>query len=275
MNSQPDELKEDINGGREYYLHGIIDSYGAVMRYISSVKTPEIPEEILKKFTKSYSDLRSNIQNLNSINDESQASIIYNLDNVLRIVYPVTVESLKISEIMSEGNDENKKRIIIKRIIRKWKTGTVLFLVSSVIVILIRICAVENFNVPKEFTSTIFIYIAAMLFGCLGSCSYILRGILQKINEKTYVIVEEATYSVRVILGSVLGLMIPRLIQYGNTSVDFSTPSDSLQFSFFMEVGVPFLAGYAVEPMFAALDNIVLTLKAAVGKSGETSKGKV
>jgi len=33
------------------------------------------------------------------------------------------------------------------------------------------------------------------------------------------------------------------------------------------DIAIPFLAGYAVEPMFAALDNLVLTIKDAVSRS--------
>jgi hypothetical protein len=78
--------------------------------------------------------------------------------------------------------------------------------------------------------------------------------------NKTFVLRDSSAYALRSILGMILGYIIPHL--YGDSA------------GLLTSIAVPFLAGYAVEPMFAALDNVVLTLRDAVSRTAAPGDSK-
>jgi hypothetical protein len=98
-------------------------------------------------------------------------------------------------------------------------------------------------------------FVNPIALGFLGACAYILRSILQGLAARTFVLRDGTSYVLRAILGMILGFMIPNLFLDKNAHLGLGA------------IAIPFLAGYAVEPMFAALDNIVLTLRDAVSRS--------
>jgi hypothetical protein len=106
-------------------------------------------------------------------------------------------------------------------------------------------------------------FVNPIILGFLGACAYILRTILQGLASQTFVLRDGTTYTLRSILGMILGFLIPNLLEGSNHAFDFLGA-----------VAVPFLSGYAVEPMFGALDTIVTTMRDAVSRNPAPGAGK-
>jgi hypothetical protein len=83
-----------------------------------------------------------------------------------------------------------------------------------------------------------------MLFGAIGACTYVLRYISEQIRETTFSPTSPIRHSVRIWLGALTGFVVGLggLVVFTNTGL--TAPA------------LAFLAGYAVEPVFAAMDGI-------------------
>jgi hypothetical protein len=192
------------------------------------------------------------------------------IDKLVPRIYPATAASLEIAQLMEVGSTaaSDRQKAIQRRVrslINLWIYSTIAALLISVVTAAAASDSTKSiataqgpdvvnlvawFNAFSKFFSP-------LALGFLGACSYILRMILQGLAAQTFVLRDGTTYTLRAMLGVTLGFMIPKLLS------DDAVTSPT---KFFSAVAIPFLAGYAVEPMFAALDNIVTTLKDAVGK---------
>jgi hypothetical protein len=83
--------------------------------------------------------------------------------------------------------------------------------------------------------------IVPMLFGAIGACTYVLRTISQQILDVTFASTSPIRHSVRVFVGALAGFAVGLGVV---TDSGLSTAA------------LAFVAGYAVEPVFATMDSI-------------------
>lgn len=81
-----------------------------------------------------------------------------------------------------------------------------------------------------------------MLFGAIGACTYVLRLISDQIRETTFSATSPVRHSVRVLLGALSGFAVG----LGGIATSAGLTAAALAF----------VAGYAVEPVFATMDSI-------------------
>ena len=81
-----------------------------------------------------------------------------------------------------------------------------------------------------------------ILLGTMGSCAYVTRLIAQQIRETTFSSTSPIRNLVRIALGALAGV----IVGYGGIASNISISPSALAF----------IAGYAVEPVFATLDNL-------------------
>jgi hypothetical protein len=92
-------------------------------------------------------------------------------------------------------------------------------------------------------------YFLPMLYGLLGSLTYILRILATEINDVTFTRASAARYSLRWPLGMLAGVTIGL----------FFPPNYFAGLAAITPLGVAFLAGYGVELFFTGLDGLVRT----------------
>jgi hypothetical protein len=85
-------------------------------------------------------------------------------------------------------------------------------------------------------------YILPVILGALGSCAYVIRFISDQINNSTYSRASSIRHLVRVALGALAGVAIG----YGGFVAGTGVSGAALSF----------IAGYAIEPVFATFDSI-------------------
>ena len=82
----------------------------------------------------------------------------------------------------------------------------------------------------------------------LGACTFVIRSISDEIKEFTFSNVSPLRHLLRVCVGGIVGVLV----------VTFYTVALPTQLSV---LGWAFAAGYAMEPVFAAIDTITARLK--------------
>jgi hypothetical protein len=92
-------------------------------------------------------------------------------------------------------------------------------------------------------------YFLPMLYGLLGSLTYILRTLSAEINDVTFTRGSAARYSLRWPLGMLAGVTIGL----------FFDPSHFAGLAAITPLGIAFLAGYGVELFFTGLDGLIRT----------------
>jgi hypothetical protein len=249
----------------------LVDDLERILRYTSTAKQIEVPPADLQQATTALQTGKSALSENQRLDQNAELSLLQAIDRLIPRIYPATPASLEIAQLMEVGStaaDERQKAIQrrVRSLINLWIYLTITALLISVTtaaaasdsiksVATAQGAAVANlvawFNAFSKFFSP-------LALGFLGACSYILRTILQGLAAQTFVLRDGTTYTLRAMLGVTLGFMIPKL--FADDAVTSPT-------KFFSAVAIPFLAGYAVEPMFAALDNIVTTIRDAVGKN--------
>ena len=103
-------------------------------------------------------------------------------------------------------------------------------------------------------------YFLPMLYGLLGSLTYILRTISREIHDVTFTSASSADYSLRWPLGMLAGVTIGL----------FFDPAQFSGFGAVAPLGVAFLAGYGVEFFFKLLDGLV----AVFARQGSAERAK-
>ena len=86
--------------------------------------------------------------------------------------------------------------------------------------------------------------IVPMLFGAIGACTYVLRTISQQIVDTTFAATSPVRHSVRVFVGALSGFAVGLGGIVGESGAGLTAAS------------LAFVAGYAVEPVFATMDSI-------------------
>lgn len=231
----------------------------------SSEKGIDVPRDILEKAAKTMYRSQLSLEKNEPLTEEDELALLAAVDALSQKIYPATPESLEIAYLMSAAPErlsgrQQQIRGKIKNIISLWIYMTACSL--ALVLIMATLHALKPESLPKNlvtFMSAVS-FADPIFFGFMGACVYILRSILQGLATQTYRLRDGHTYTLRAILGAVLGYM----------SVGLLPPNKLISATV-----LPFLAGYAVEAMFGALDNIVHTIKAAVSRSSSASGSKI
>lgn len=96
--------------------------------------------------------------------------------------------------------------------------------------------------------NSLYLALVPMLLGAMGACTYVLRSISDEIRDTRFSSTSPVVHSARVILGALAGVVVglPGII------------AGSLGLS---STALAFVAGYAVEPVFATVDGIAEKFK--------------
>jgi hypothetical protein len=108
------------------------------------------------------------------------------------------------------------------------------------------------------------LYILPILYGLLGSCTYILRVIAYEIERQIYVREHDIQYALRILLGTFAGFVIGWFI---SSEAEISSGVSPAKLSPF---AISFVAGYSVELLFTLLDKIVSVYSGAEKKKEES-----
>lgn len=237
-----------------------------LLSYSTTAKDIDVAPQVLTAATKALQDAQTQMQASKVLTSDAHLALLQSIDALSPKVFPVTTASLEIADVMEAGNANlSPRQAQIKRRVDFLTT----FWMWTAIVALLAVFVLTAFNAHGEDGAarlpgslrSISVHAFAqfmdpIVLGFLGACAYILRTILTGLANKTFVLRDSTTYTLRAILGMILGFIIPNLF-----------PEPAGTFHYLSDVAVPFLAGYAVEPMFAALDTIVTTIRDAVSKS--------
>jgi len=248
-----------------------------LLRYASTAKEIDIGSDILNAATKALETAEASAKNGHLLPPDAHSNLLKSVDAITPKVYPVTTASLEIAEIMEIGRTGlSPRQVEIRRRVDALTTRWIWFAIAALGLVFIMTAITEDVpkpNAPHGWSSFIdaiypYVYpfaefVNPIILGFLGSCAYILRSILQGLANQTFVLRDGTTYTLRSILGMILGFMILNLVKDKQGTLPFLSA-----------VTIPFLAGYAVEPMFAALDNIVVTIRDAVGRDPAPHAGK-
>jgi hypothetical protein len=253
-----------------YHDERMTGDLARLLRYALTTKDLDVPKEILEPATKALQCAKAEMIAGKAPSAEIELQLFDAIDALTPRVYPATIDSLEIGEIMEIGKVGGTPRQVyirkqVNALIARWIWSAVVALV------LIFMMSAAETDLSPEATGYLHIaqkfafFVNPILLGFLGACAYILRNILQGIANQSFVLRDGTNYTLRSILGMILGFMIPYL---------FSKNAGDEAFTFFNDIAVPFLAGYAVEPMFAAMDNIVMTIRDAVSHSSVSGAAK-
>ncbi|WP_168787775.1 hypothetical protein [Paraburkholderia aromaticivorans] len=250
-----------------------------LLRYASTAKDIDVPKDILEEATKALQVAKSSISERNTLDQEAELALFKSIDSLSPKVYPATAVSLEIAEVMEIGSSlgtprQQEIRTRVKNLIGAWNRSAFVALGFVFVLAALKAAvppAIQTVKLTVNESLTISNIVAAalsvanpMILGFLGACAFILRRILQGLANQTFVLREGSTYLLRAILGIILGYMVPLIYAtVNNKTIDAIGLLGSL--------AIPFLAGYAVEAMFAALDTIVLTIRDAVSRESSTS----
>jgi hypothetical protein len=91
-------------------------------------------------------------------------------------------------------------------------------------------------------------YILPLLYGFLAATAYVLRSLINEIQNETYTGKSGVRYGVRTFLGALAGLVIG-IIPKGTTELSTLPP-----------MAIAFLAGYNVEVLFALMDRFIVSV---------------
>jgi len=106
-------------------------------------------------------------------------------------------------------------------------------------------------------------YLLPLLYGLLGSCTYVLRMLSRDVRSFSYTPESHIRYKIRMVLGTLSGLAITWFFEPGSETIKSLSP-----------LALAFLAGYSVEILFAAMDRFVAAFTNATANSGGLPKSK-
>ncbi|WP_377298308.1 hypothetical protein [Rhizobium sp. SGZ-381] len=244
-----------------------------MLRFSSITKTIEVPKEIVDEASAALAKARgmAGPPTSTAISDV-EVSLLQAIDKLAPRIYPATPLSLEIAELMegqmkgqSVHDADSREAVIYKRVnrlIKKLMWFTLGSLIATIICFALQDILKNTLSQDNKLLLAPFKDHARnainIVVGLLGACAYILRNILTRLANQTFVLREESGYYLRMNLGMTLGFIMPQLVDSTNA---FKTISNFV---------IAFLAGYAVEPMFTALDTLVTTLRDAVARPAQT-----
>ena len=102
-------------------------------------------------------------------------------------------------------------------------------------------------------------YILPLLYGLLGASAFVLRTMTREILDVTYSVASNGGYILRLVLGTLAGLIVGWFI--------FLLPGQTI-LAAISPFAIAFLVGYNIELLFSVMDNIIDRLR-GVGKRDE------
>lgn len=93
-------------------------------------------------------------------------------------------------------------------------------------------------------------YLLPLLYGLLGALTYVLRSIVLEIKNLTFTNESRINYGMRILLGMLAGFAITWFFSNSDSTKVLSLKTLS-------PMALSFLAGYSVELLFSAMDNII------------------
>ena len=104
-------------------------------------------------------------------------------------------------------------------------------------------------------------YVLPLLYGLLGTCAFVLRDLANSISNVTFSRGSQINYSLRLIMGPLVGLAIGMFLNTPPTSQSGELAANSVQSLYSLNsLGLAFLAGYSVEVLFTLLDTFVVAV---------------
>ncbi|MGB8841553.1 MAG: hypothetical protein WCC64_10815 [Aliidongia sp.] len=225
-------------------------------RYVATAKDVQVTSESLDDTTQALQAAKAQLASSGLLDLTTESRLIAAVNALTPKIYPVTLASLEIADIMEIGNSglsprQQQIRERVNRLVTWW-----IWIAIFTLMLVFLTSGIDEGKFDWNYLAEYSKFLNPIILGFLGSCAFILRNVLQGLATKTFILRDGNAYALRSILGMILGYMIPRL---------YSAPDQSA--GLLTSVAIPFLAGYAVEPMFAALDNLVLTLRDAVSRN--------
>ncbi|SIQ35787.1 hypothetical protein SAMN05880590_103287 [Rhizobium sp. RU35A] len=251
----------DVNlvAGPEFSLiDKLVADLERMLRYSSITKTVEVPKDIVDEASAALAKARGMGPPTSAQASDVEVSLLQAIDKITPRIYPATPLSLEIADLMegqSRGRtviDEASREGIIYKRVNRLIRKLMWFTLCSLILVIVSFALRDVFDDKLGPYKTHVEHMVNIIVGLLGACAYILRSILTRLASQTFVLREEAGYYLRMNLGMTLGLIMPQIAGATGSAV-----------SGFV---IAFLAGYAVEPMFTALDTLVTTLRDAVAR---------
>lgn len=197
-------------------------------------------------------------------------ALLTQIDQLSQKVFPVTPASLEIAEIMESRGQGLKARDLriyydVNALINRWELTTfgALALVLGAVYLNLVPSAWPDPDLRAFLFGSKTFSILPILLGLLGACTFILRSILNNLAAKTFVLRDGARFRLRAVLGLVLGYLVPLLSTIAG-GPDANDPKILV---------ASFLAGFAVEPTFSALDSLALTFRDLVSRSPAAGAG--
>jgi hypothetical protein len=259
--------RANLRTDAEAFDSSLVRDLGRLLRFASTAKDIDVPKDVLEDAAKAWQAGEMQLGEGRPLDPDTELSVFKSIDLLSPKVYPATTASLEIADIMQVGkSDCTKHQQQIKGRVNRLITLWIALAVAALLLVFIfgAIISVEDASdqagqhmLPTLWPALLRTanFVNPIVLGFLGACAYILRSILQGLANRTFVLRDGTSYVLRSILGMILGFMLPHLFLGKDAHLGLSA------------MAIPFLAGYAVEPMFAALDNVVLTLRDAVSRS--------
>lgn len=101
------------------------------------------------------------------------------------------------------------------------------------------------------------VYLLPILYGLLGSITYVLRTLGSQIKNLSYTAESDIGYRLRMILGALAGLSIAWFVQPGKEAAELKV------FTTLSPFAIAFLAGYGIELLFSAMDRLIAAFTSA------------
>jgi hypothetical protein len=240
-----------------------------ILRYASTARQVEAPQRMLTAAAAALQGAKSALGSKTPLNETTELGVLQAIDQLIPVIRPATAASLEIAEVMevgwaSDGDRQREIRRRVKGLIARWMWATLMALFLALVAIGSKTSAGGALVASLPIVSHLASYAIPLLLGFLGACCYILRTSFHGLAAQTFVLRDGADI-LRSILGIVVGFMVPSLLANGQSF-------ESLGFA--ITIALPFLAGYAVEPIFGALDTIIVTIRDVVSRQPTFSRAR-
>ncbi len=235
-------------------------------RYAAMSKSINLDADTLKKIAEALDGASDTLADARPLETDLRNKVLDLINTLAPQIAPATAGSLLLSSVTDNSlGPFTAQEIAIRDNLngtkRTWMIFTVLvfFAILIATVFLPAACIDGKLQAAPDLSHLISIGYLAFV-GLLGSSCFILRNMLNKLSDQTLILRDSYTYWLRAILGTVLGYIIPSLVLS-------SSSASALTSNAFL---VAFLAGYGVEPMFSALDNLVASLRDFVTRTPQS-----
>lgn len=245
-----------------------------MLRFATITKSIEVPADVVKEATEALSRARALEGPGCADAGAVQIGLLQAIDKLSPRIYPATSLSLEIAEAMDcvEGRVDLSER---QRALRKDVRSLIslwMGLTATAMILTLSSGLLENYINQLADTAAKLTGLTHLWAGMLGACCYILRSLFSRLAAQTLVPRERETYYLRMLLGMTLAIIMPQV--FGVDSAGTSLFASAGNAKFPAGFVIAFLSGYAVEPMFTALDTIVATLRDAVARPSVAAGSK-